>query len=499
MGKICVNSNQIIKKQKNFWNNFLFHPTDGVEDDWGYAILKQVAEDKAANMIRIYSMFEDIVSMDENGKLQYDYTDNDTRIDRLLSFGYKPLIAYSCVPACIAADPEMNSTNSHGAKRYKGKKYISSPPKDHALWEEVCYEYTKHIVEKYGMEQVKTWYLTCLNEPDSPGFFLPYAENEVKRAEYNKIYDAFERGINRVSTELRIGGPTVGGEEDIELLDTFLDHITQNNRRLSFISVHAYGTSPWHIRDGSRPFTIQNHFDRIHVYENIIKKYYPEGIEVVVDEWGACIGGDCQKSDYPELNFRETPQFAAYFANMVAQYIYKENLIPSIMMICLSGQHTMKAEFEGFRNFFSLNFIKKPIYNSYVLMNKLYEDILASETDVDDLTLIPTKSDDGNLAIILSHATPDFKDDIPTVKESLVIDGVSGEKEVTVWTIDDNNTFPYGEMLKRGYSEPLTPEQIQELKEVSILKPKTFAVNTDGKLSVDIELAGNGIILVEVK
>ena len=159
----------------------------------------------------------------------------------------------------------------------------------------------------------------------------------------------------------------------------------------------------------------------------------------------------------------------------------------------------MKAEFEGFRNFFSLNFIKKPIYNGYVLMNKLYEDILASETDVDDLTLIPTKSDDGNLAIILSHATPDFKDDIPTVKESLVIDGVSGEKEVTVWTIDDNNTFPYGEMLKRGYSEPLTTEQIQELKEVSILKPKTFAVNTDGKLSVDIELAGNGIILVEVK
>ena len=25
-----------------------------------------------------------------------------------------------------------------------------SPPKDDALWEEICYEYTKHNVERYG-------------------------------------------------------------------------------------------------------------------------------------------------------------------------------------------------------------------------------------------------------------------------------------------------------------------------------------------------------------
>ena len=131
-------------------------------------------------------------------------------------------------------------------------------------------------------------------------------------------------------------------------------------------------------------------------------------------------------------------------------------------------------------------------------MNKLHENILESQTDIENLTLIPTKAEDDSLAVILSHASEDFKDDMPTINDTLVIDGVNGNKKITVWTIDDNNTFPYGEMLKKGYCEPLTKEQIEYLKDVSMLKPKTYTAKASGKLSVDIELAGNGIILVEV-
>ena len=27
--------NEVLRKQKNFWNHCLFHPTDAVEDSWG--------------------------------------------------------------------------------------------------------------------------------------------------------------------------------------------------------------------------------------------------------------------------------------------------------------------------------------------------------------------------------------------------------------------------------------------------------------------------------
>ena len=56
----------------NFWNNIHFHPTDAVEDPWGRRILDKCAEDKAVDSVRIYSMFEDIIYVGENGEICYD-------------------------------------------------------------------------------------------------------------------------------------------------------------------------------------------------------------------------------------------------------------------------------------------------------------------------------------------------------------------------------------------------------------------------------------------
>ena len=60
---------EIIRKQENFWSDCLFHPTDAVEDPWGKRILDRMAQDKAIKTVRIYTMFEDIVYLDEDGGL----------------------------------------------------------------------------------------------------------------------------------------------------------------------------------------------------------------------------------------------------------------------------------------------------------------------------------------------------------------------------------------------------------------------------------------------
>ena len=104
--------NEVSKRQKNFWNNCLFHPTDAVEDDWGRRILDQMAEDKAIQTVRIYTMFEDIVSLDENGDLRFDYTLSDTRMDYLLEKGYDLLLAYGGMPDCIARELNGKQSNS---------------------------------------------------------------------------------------------------------------------------------------------------------------------------------------------------------------------------------------------------------------------------------------------------------------------------------------------------------------------------------------------------
>ena len=96
--------NEIKKQQKNFWNNCLFHPTDAVEDSWGKRILDRMSDDKSIQTVRIYTMFEDIVLMDENGNLTYDFRVNDLRLDYLIEKGFNVLLAYGMMPECIASE-----------------------------------------------------------------------------------------------------------------------------------------------------------------------------------------------------------------------------------------------------------------------------------------------------------------------------------------------------------------------------------------------------------
>ena len=67
-------SNKIIKQQHNFWNGCIFHPTDAIEDPWGKRILDKASKDGAINNVRIYTMFEDIVYLNERNELEFDFS-----------------------------------------------------------------------------------------------------------------------------------------------------------------------------------------------------------------------------------------------------------------------------------------------------------------------------------------------------------------------------------------------------------------------------------------
>ncbi len=169
---IKINASKRIKKLHNFWSNIHFHPTDAIEDDWGREVLDRVSSDGAAKTVRMYAMLEDIVSRDEQGRLQYDYTLNDQRIDYMLDRGFNLLICYCFIPLCITDDAQLSSV-SVGKTRYKGKMICTSKPNDYGEWEEVCYQYTKHIVDRYGLEEVKNGIFSVITSPITEDFSFP--------------------------------------------------------------------------------------------------------------------------------------------------------------------------------------------------------------------------------------------------------------------------------------------------------------------------------------
>ena len=489
--------NKIIRDRANVWNNITFAPTDAVEDSWGKRILDKIAEDGAAKTVRIYTMFEDIVYYDGDGVLRYDFRVNDLRLDYLIGLGYDLLLTYAGMPDCIAKSIAHKSSMCNGKTRYKGKMWNTSMPRDIGLWEDICYEYTKHIIERYGLEVVSKWSLQCFNEPDASSFFLkelPSYEQPIERcAEYCKLYDAFVRGTMRASEKLRIGGPVLAGVP--LFFEAFLKHVRENNVRLDFISLHNYGGNhPSTLeREGGR-FTVKGAINKQETYLNIIREQGFENTEILIDEWGICTSGFKDSNAFPVLIFRETEIFSAYYVKMISEFIKRDYNI-SKLFICLSGQHEMTEEFTGFRNFFGMNFIKKPIYNAHVMASKLHDGLVAYEAENENISVVPTKDKNGNYAALISYSGEFFEDDIAPIRERIVFaDDLSG-RNLEIYRIDKSTTNPYRLYQRLGLSE-LSENDIMVLRREGELSP-IFRGKLTGDEELDFEPNSTYLVLVE--
>ena len=481
-----------IKRQENFWSNCLFHPTDAIEDPWGKRILDQMAADKAIRTVRIYAMLEDIVYLDPDGKIAYDFRLNDLRLDYLIEKGYDLLIAYAGMPDVIAASTKNLTSVSKNKTRYKGKMFNTSPPKDYRIWEEVCFEYTRHLIERYGIDTVSGWRFQCFNEPDIPAFFMSELPGgcDTERAEaYCRMYEGFTKCVSRASEKLKRGGPALAWR--IEFLGMLLDYVRERKLRLDFISLHNYGVTPEELNSGTKSISVSNNLRKHERYMQTIRDHGFGNSEIVIDEWGAASAGFFNREECPALIFRETEVFSAYFARLIHSFIYSEYNI-SNLIICLSGQHEMTEDFSGFRNFFTLNFIKKPIYNAFILASKLGESLLECKNGEKNVHVIPTKTKNGNYAVLLSYSDEYFTEDIPE-KEITVHFGnefSGGYAEIT--RIDKTSANPYNLSRSLGITAP-NVDEIALLRAEGEMKPQKIEV-TSG--SVTLTLTPNCTCLI---
>ena len=488
--------NEVVKKQKNFWNGCVFHPTDAVEDPWGKRILDKMSEDGAINNVRIYAMFEDIVYLDGEDNLCFDFRVSDLRLDYLVSKGFDLLIAYAGMPECIARNFSTGVIAAKNKTRYKGKMWNTSPPISQEIWEEVCYQYTKHNVERYGIEVVSKWRCHCFNESDISMFFmadLPWGEDStlVRAKEYCQMYEGFVKGVRRACSEIAIGGPALASDETF--FEYFLNNVKEKKLPLDFISLHYYGAEPYELNEGLKEFGVSNLLDKHKSRLAVVKKCGFEDTPIIIDEWGACSHGFFNKEECPMLMFRETEQYPAYYTRLIHDIVYSDMKMDALM-ICLSGQHEMTEDFSGFRNFFTLNFIKKPIYNAYILASKLGEDLLKYSCENPHVYALPTKTEKG-YAVMFTYAADNFNTTLADAQETLCFEGDIAGKKMTVWAIDKTYTNPYALYQNMGMGTP-TKAELTLLREEGILKP---VYQGEAKAEVVFPLTANATYFVMVE
>ncbi len=123
-----------------------------------------------------------VFSLDEDGKPVYDFTITDRTFDEYMRAGVRPMVELGFMPKDLAATvPGITEYQLHYPKPTMGGA-SNNPPKDYKMWGELVRHYVAHLVERYGRQQVSTWYFEVWNEPD-----ISYWHGTPE--EYFKLYD----------------------------------------------------------------------------------------------------------------------------------------------------------------------------------------------------------------------------------------------------------------------------------------------------------------------
>jgi xylan 1,4-beta-xylosidase len=188
------------------------------------AQLKTTVDELGFRYIRFHAIFHDVLGTVhvENGKTTYNWTKIDELYDDLLAKPIKPFVELGFTPQALA-------TSKNSIFYWKGNTSHPEP----AGWHDLINAFIRHIEQRYGKDQVRSWYFEVWNEPNLSGFF-----EGGDQAAYFALYDATAKAIKAIDPELRVGGPSTAGASWVP---EFLAHVKESGAPVDFVTTHTYG------------------------------------------------------------------------------------------------------------------------------------------------------------------------------------------------------------------------------------------------------------------
>ncbi len=225
---------------------------EGLRADWQRQ-LRRARTECGFRYLRFHGLFCDdmgVYQEDKQGRPAYNWQYIDELFDFLQSIGMKPFVELGFMPGALASGPQTIFW-------YKANV---TPPKDYAKWEAFIAAFTRHVTERYGADEVRTWYFEVWNEPNLTGFWIGTTGGKtdaefapIARAEYYRLYETTARAVKSVDATYRVGGPATAGSGWI---DETLAHCAENKLPLDFVSTHCYATMSGYLDENGNAGTV---------------------------------------------------------------------------------------------------------------------------------------------------------------------------------------------------------------------------------------------------
>lgn len=424
--------------------------------------------------VRFHAIFQDEVGVydeDKDGNPVYNFSYVDQIYDGLLENHVRPFIEMSFMPKKLTSDP-----NALHAFWYKQNV---APPKDWKKWEQLVEAFTRHLVERYGENEVAQWYFEVWNEPN-----IDFWAGNPKESTYYQLYDGAARAVKRVSTRLRVGGPSTA---QAAWADRFLAHCKDNNVPVDFVSTHVYGNDKAEDVFGTHEDIPRNKMvcrSVKKVHEQIAASGY-EKMPLIWSEFNA---------DYSnQPNVTDSAFMGPWLADTIRQC---DGLVDMMSYWSFSDvfeeQGVIKTPFYGGFGLLAEDGIPKAAFNDFALLHQLGETRLDLQSD----TALVTRRKDGALAIAVWNLFLPEEAGVPKTV-TLHFKNASKARSATFTIVDKLHGSPLPEWEKMGRPQTPTTAQIRDLQKAAELPGAQRHALANGSLT--ITLPPHALALVIVK
>jgi xylan 1,4-beta-xylosidase len=194
--------------------------------------LRMAREELHVEAVRAHAILNDDLGTyrEVDGEPVHDFSGIDRIYDRVLAIGLRPIVELGFMPRDLASD---------AGKTVFDYAAIISPPRDWDRWEALVRDLASHLVERYGLDEVRRWAFEVWNEANLEVFW------SGTRDEYLRLYDVSVRAVKSVDAELIVGGPASAAGKWV---DELLAHCAATGSPIDFVSTHTYGNAPLDLR-----------------------------------------------------------------------------------------------------------------------------------------------------------------------------------------------------------------------------------------------------------
>jgi len=432
---------------------------EGLRADWQKQ-LAYVHQECGFKYIRMHGLLTDDMGVyreDREGNPQYNYQYIDVLYDYILDIGMKPFVELGFMPNALAS----------GKQTIFWWRGNVTPPKDYNKWEDLIRNLTLHFTERYGTDEVKTWYFEVWNEPNlSPGFWTG------SQADYFKLYQYSANAIKSVNKGYRVGGPaTAGAAWEVDLIDFCIN----NNLPLDFISTHAYGVNQGFLDEYGNSGTVLAEnpmslsIDVLNSRKEIEESSMP-GLELHYTEWSA--------SYTPADPIHDTYHEAAYVLDRIKKAGDAANSMSYWVFTDIFEEPGPRfTPFHGGFGMLNYQAINKPVFYAYKFMNQLGNEELMNT----DSCSWACKDENGNFQILLwdfTYTLPDsvnnqdyYIRDLPAKSKGkikiTISDIPAGKYVVEIYKTGYRVNDAYTTYFEMGRPGQLTKEQVQKIKQLN--------------------------------